>query len=229
MASTQPIFTAQTFRFFRELARNNRKEWMDQNRQRYQQHVVAPFRALLDRLAPAALRLNAHFDVSGRTGVNFSRINRDIRFSKDKSPYRPQMYLYFSDRRVADGDAQLYVGAAAEAVTVGVRIYGGERDSRLVRLAAPRALANLKWLAAQARRLGRKYDSYWYCSEKGDWRQRMGFPLTADDWQRIRGWVVRKKWRPAAALRAAFAQDAAKVFSEVFPLYRFLSSDRWPQ
>jgi uncharacterized protein (TIGR02453 family) len=201
---------------------------MDQNRGRYEQHVVRPFRALLDRLAPAALRLNGHFDTSGRTGVNFSRINRDIRFAKDKSPYRPQMYLYFSDRRAQDGDAQLYVGLSADSVTVGLRIYGGERTSRLVRLAAPRAAKNLKWLAAQARRLGRKYDSYWYSSEKGDWHQRMGFPLTADDWQRIRGWVVRKKLRPAAALRAAFAKDAAKIFSEVFPLYRFLSSDRWP-
>jgi uncharacterized protein (DUF2461 family) len=190
--------------------------------------VVAPFRALLDALAPAALKLNGHFDTSGRTGVNFSRINRDIRFSKDKSPYRPQMYLFFSDRRIEDGDAQLYVGLSAEAVTVGVRIYGGERDARLVRLAAPRAAENLKWLAAQARRLGKKVGSYWYSSEKGDWHQRDGFPLTADDWKRVRGWVVRKKLKPAAALRAGFVKDASKIFAEVFPLYRFLSADRWP-
>jgi uncharacterized protein (TIGR02453 family) len=228
MPQAKPIFTRETFRFFQELARHNKKEWMDANRERYQQHVVAPFRALLEALAPAALKLNAHFDVSGRTGVNFSRINRDIRFSKDKSPYRLQMYLFFSDRRAQDGDAQLYVGLSADAVTAGVRIYGGERDSRLVRLAAPRAQENLKWLSAQARKLGRKYDSYWYSSEKGDWRQRGGFPLAAGDWKRIRGWVVRKKMQPAAALRAGFAKDAAKILAEVFPLYKFLSADRWP-
>jgi uncharacterized protein (TIGR02453 family) len=228
MAWTQPIFTAETFRFFRELARHNRKEWMDQNRGRYEQHVVRPFRALLDALAPAALKLNAHFDVSGRTGVNFSRINRDIRFSKDKSPYRPQMYLYFSDRRVKDGDAQLYVGAAAETVTVGVRIYGGERDSRLVRLAAPRAAANLKWLAAQARRLGKKFDSYWYSSEKNEWTKHDGFPLAPEDWKRVKGWIVRKQMQPAAALRPGFVKDVTKVFAELFPLYKLLSSERWP-
>jgi len=60
------------------------------------------FRALLAALAPAALKLQADFDTSGRTGVNFSRINRDIRFARDKTPYRPQMYLTFPDPAAAE-------------------------------------------------------------------------------------------------------------------------------
>lgn len=50
MARKEGVFTAETFRFFRELARNNHKPWMDANRERYQGHVVAPFRALLESL-----------------------------------------------------------------------------------------------------------------------------------------------------------------------------------
>ena len=87
--------SAETFRFFRDLHRNNHKAWMDENRERYQSAVVQPLRMLLDELAPAVLKLNPALDVSGRTGANFSRINRDIRFAKDKTPYRPQMYLKF--------------------------------------------------------------------------------------------------------------------------------------
>jgi uncharacterized protein (DUF2461 family) len=86
MGKQEPIFTRPTFQFFRDLARNNRKVWMDANRQRYQQFVVQPFRWLLEELSPAVLQLDSRFDTTGRTGANFSRINRDIRFAKDKTP-----------------------------------------------------------------------------------------------------------------------------------------------
>ena len=222
------IFTAETFRFFRELGRNNRKAWMDANRGRYQQHVVQPLRALLDALAPAALALHPEFDSSGRTGRNFSRINRDIRFAADKSPYRTQMYLLFSDQRASDGDdGQLYVGVSPDAITAGFRIYGQGRESRLARVAVPRAVENAAWLAQQARRLGRKYESYWYSVGKGEWTKHEGWPAKPEDWKRLKGWIVRRKMKPAAATRGAFAADLSKVFREVFPLYQFPSSPKW--
>jgi len=235
MAKQSGVFTPETFKFFRDLSRNNRKEWMDANRERYQQHVVEPFRMLLDRLGPVALRLNPHFDVSGRTGTNFSRINRDIRFARDKSPYRPQMYLLFSDERAQSrdastppgaGDGQLYVGLAAEAVTVGFRIYG-ERKSWLGRVAAPRTAEQGKWLKRQGRRLRRKYESYWYSSEKGEWTKNHGWPVSPDEWKRLRGWIVRRKMKPAAATKAGFPDDVARIFRELLPLYRFTSSAEW--
>ncbi len=228
MKSKGAIFGAETFRFFRELGRNNRKAWMDENRERYRAHVVEPLRALLAALTPAAQKLNPEFDVSGRTGRNFSRINRDIRFAADKSPYRTQMYLTFSDQRAADGDdAQLYVGVSPEAVTSGFRIYGQGRDSRLARTAIPRATAHAAWLAQQARRLGKKYDSYWYSVQKGEWTKHDGWPTHPDNWKRLKGWIVRRKMKPAAATRAGFPIQVSKIFREVFPLYQFASSPKW--
>jgi len=111
------IFGPDTFRFFRELARNNRKSWMDQHREDYREAIVGPMHALLDRLTPAVLRLNPRFDVSGRTGYNFSRINRDIRFAADKSPYRPQMYLKFAESAKGEdgGAGELYVGVGGRS------------------------------------------------------------------------------------------------------------------
>jgi uncharacterized protein (TIGR02453 family) len=228
MGKPNSVFTADTFAFFRELGRNNRKEWMDANRERYRALVVEPFRALLEQLTPTVLRLDPQFDVRGRTGVNFSRINRDIRFAKDKSPYRTQMYLMFPSADAADGSGgQLYVGVSAEAVTCGFRIYSEGRDSRLARVAAPRAAQNPRWLAQQARRLARKYQSYWYSKEKGEWTQHHGWPIRPDDWKRIKGWIVRKKMKPAAATRVAFVGDVAKMFREVFPLWRFAGAVNW--
>ncbi len=95
MASRTPVLTRQTLRFFKDLGRNNRKPWMDANRERYQTTVVQPLRRLIEELSQDVLKLDSSFEVSGRTGANLSRINRDIRFAKDKTPYKTQMYVKF--------------------------------------------------------------------------------------------------------------------------------------
>src|SRR5258708_14272293 len=96
MAPAKPVFARETFQFFKDLARHNRKEWMDANRERYQTAIVQPFRRFLEEIAPAVLELDSRLDTSGRTGPNFSRINRDIRFAKDKTLYKAHMALKFS-------------------------------------------------------------------------------------------------------------------------------------
>jgi len=173
MAKPEPIFTRETFQFFRDLARNNRKVWMDANRERYQEFVVKPLRRFLEELSPAVLRLDSRFDTTGRTGANFSRINRDIRFAKDKTPYRAQMYLKVSAPFSGEGETgQLYAGISADAVTAGFRIYTGSerKESALGQIAEPRVLAQPKWPAQQKKKLGRRYESYWYSLEKKEYQ-----------------------------------------------------------
>jgi len=161
MASRRPILTRETFQFFKDLSRQNRKEWMDANRDRYQAAIVQPFRRLLEELAPRALELDSRFDTSGRTGPNFSRINRDIRFAKDKTLYKTHMYLKFSVPAPGKRETgQLYVGLSADAVTVGFRIYSGgkRKESTLALIAEPRVNADSRWVAKQKKRLGRRYE-----------------------------------------------------------------------
>src|SRR5260370_887866 len=90
--------------------------------------------------APAALALDARFDASGRTGANFSRINRDIRFAKDKTLYKTHMYLKFSVPAPEQRETgQLYLGLSLDTVTAGFRIYsGGKRKDSTLALAAAR-------------------------------------------------------------------------------------------
>lgn len=221
MAATV-IFTRETFRFFQELARNNRKEWMDANRERYQEHVVQPFRRLLEEMLPAVMKLDANLGA----GSSFSRINRDIRFAKDKTPYRPQMYLKFGAPFAGDG-GELYVGLSAKTATVGFRIYSGgkRKESALGKVAEPKIEKDARWLAKQRARLGRKYESYWYAVEKKEWRERDGWPASLDDWKKLGGWIVRKKLPTAAATRPPFTRDIAAVFRDVYPLLRFTSME----
>ena len=226
MAAAKPILGKETFQFFRELGRNNRKAWMDENRERYQACVVQPFRRLLEELSPAVLRLNGDFDVTGRTGANFSRINRDIRFAKDKTPYKTQMYLKFQVPSPGDREGgQLYLGVSADTVTAGFRIYSGgkRKDSALAVIAAPRVMTNPKWAARQKRRLSGGYESYWYTTEKGEWTKHEGWPTGTEDWKKILAWIVRRKMRPSAATRATFPKELIKVFQGVYPLLKFTS------
>lgn len=220
------VLRKETFSFFRDLGRNNRKEWMDENRERYKECLVQPLRRLLDELTPEVLELDPDFDVCGRTGANFSRINRDIRFAKDKTPYKLQMYLKF--QRPSPGDretGQLYIGLTAKLVTVGFRVYSGakRKESSLALVAEPRVEANPKWLIQQKKRLSRKYESYWYTTEKGEWTKHDGWPTDPAAWKKIQAWIVRKKMTPAAVSRAGFRRDVTKTFRELYPLLKFTS------
>ena len=226
MRKPEPIFTRATFQFFRDLARNNRKVWMDANRERYQEFVVKPFRRLLEEVSPAVLQLDSRFDATGRTGANFSRINRDIRFAKDKTPYRAQMYLKFSAPFPGEGETgQLYTGVSVDTVTAGFRIYSGSKrkDSALAVIGDAHVLAQPNWIAQQKKRLGRRYESYWYGAVKGDWKEQKGWPAGPEDWRKLQGWIVRRKLKPSEAMRATFPQAIAKIFRELYPVLQFTS------
>jgi uncharacterized protein (TIGR02453 family) len=226
MPAANSPFTKETFQFFRELGRNNRKTWMDENRDRYQTCIVQPFRRLLEDLAPAVLELNENFDVSGRSGANFSRINRDIRFAKDKTLYKTQMYVKFELPSPGDRESgQLYAGLSTDTVTAGFRIYSGgkRKDSVLASIAEPHVIASPRWVAQQNKRLGRKYESYWYATVKGEWSRQEGWPTEPEDWKKILAWIVRKKMKPAAAMRPAFRGELIKIFRDVYPLLKFTS------
>lgn len=226
MPTAKPVFGRDTFDFFRQLGTNNKKVWMDANRERYKASVVEPLRRLLEELTPAILELDDRFDVSGRTGANFSRINRDIRFAKDKTPYKSQMYLKFQVPWSRDGETgQLYVGISSDTVTAGFRLYSGgkRKESAIALVAQPRVLANPQWVAHQKKRLAKKYESYWYTTEKGEWTKHQGWPTGSAGWKRMQAWIVRKKVRPSAATSASFPKEVAKMFRDVYPLLKFTS------
>jgi uncharacterized protein (TIGR02453 family) len=223
-------FAADSFRFFEELARHNHKAWFDENRTRYDEHVVGAFRGLLRALTPFVLKLNPHFETGGKTNGNFSRINRDIRFSKDKSPYKPNFYLYVYDGRHDRGHAgRLYVGLSADCLTVGFSIYGSWRGPKGALETVFRKRAALdrplfEQLLARVLR-ARRYETYWHREEKGEWTQRSGLPRRAEDWRTLHAWVVRKVFLPKACGLATpgFAREVERIFTELYPLYVFTS------
>ena len=95
-------------RFFRGLAKNNNKAWFEANRTRYEVGVREPLKALVEALDAELAGMAP--EITGDPKRSLFRINRDIRFSKDKSPYKTNAGCWFYHQ-----NAGRNVGQAADA------------------------------------------------------------------------------------------------------------------
>ena len=109
MPSKSPYFTEQTFRFLRQLAKNNSREWFTANKDRYEAHVRGPALRLITDLAEPLKTISPELTaVPKAVGGSLFRIHRDTRFAKDKRPYKTNAGMYFAHaaaRKSARGDA----------------------------------------------------------------------------------------------------------------------------
>ena len=92
----QPHLTSDLFEFLLDLRANNDREWFAENKRRYEQHVKEPLLAFIEDLEPHLHSVSEHFVADTRAnGGSMFRIYRDVRFSKDKSPYKTQAAVQF--------------------------------------------------------------------------------------------------------------------------------------
>ena len=89
-------FDAKLVAFLRALDRNNDKKWFQANKDRFSAEVQEPMLAFVEALAPRIRRISKHIVVEAKkSGGSLSRIFRDTRFSKDKSPYHTHVAAIF--------------------------------------------------------------------------------------------------------------------------------------
>jgi uncharacterized protein (TIGR02453 family) len=88
-------FYPETVAFFEGLARNNNKLWFDEHRHDYDTFVVTPARLFVEAMGARLTALVPDIIADPRTNRSLFRINRDVRFSNDKSPYKTHMGIWF--------------------------------------------------------------------------------------------------------------------------------------
>jgi uncharacterized protein (TIGR02453 family) len=83
-----------TLKFLKDLEKNNNKPWFDAHKPQYE-IAKADFYALVEKLIPSIAKFDAPI---GQLLVKqcVFRINRDVRFSKNKAPYKNNMACYFN-------------------------------------------------------------------------------------------------------------------------------------
>jgi len=222
-------FTPDTLRFFRGLARNNRKPWFEAHRADYEREVRAPMRALIEEMDVRLARLAP--EIAGDPKRSMFRIYRDIRFSKDKSPYKTHAACWFhhrdADRRVgsdaAEGSAGFYVHIAPGASFVGAGIWMPARPtlSRLREAIAEgwkgfeRVVRDPTFL----RRFGRLDD------EAMLKRMPRGFPEShpAARWLRYQSYTAGRLLSDAQATAARLPALVETDFARLLPLVRWLN------
>lgn len=88
-------FPPATFAFLDGIAAHNEKPWFDANRALYEAGYVEPGKAFVAAMGPRLKELSPTVEFDAKVNGSIGRINRDIRFSKNKQPYKTHLALWF--------------------------------------------------------------------------------------------------------------------------------------
>lgn len=211
-------FTADAFRFLFEIGLQNNKDFFEANRARHEKEVKVPLQKLALELLPGMLDIDPEFD--RRVGCIVSRIRRDTRFSRDKSPYRNHAWLAFRrpGRRLSEGTS-LYFEITPDYYGYGMGMYAP--DTALMREFRERILAAPDRFLRLADRLTKQFQP------EGDSfkRNRFSAELPA-----LQPYLNRKSlgWHfESAALTRTMTPDLTQElrasFAVLGPMYRLLN------
>jgi uncharacterized protein (TIGR02453 family) len=223
-----PGFRPAAIRFLKQLARNNRKAWFEAHRASYEGELREPMKALVEEVD---VRLAAFApEIVGDPRRSMFRINRDVRFSRDKSPYKTHAACWFyhmdAGRGVGgetEGGAGFYFHLEPGQCLIGAGIWMPPRT----------ALAKLRDELSDdvegfehivlAPRFRRRYGAL--DSDGMLTRLPRGFAEThpAARWLRYQSFTVGRSLREAEVLSPRLPATLARDFEALTPFVRWLN------
>lgn len=119
------MFSKKTLKFLRDLEKNNNRDWFEANKSDYEAQVREPALAYIEAMAPHLGKISPHFIASPKkVGGSLMRVYRDIRFSKDKTPYKTNIGIQFRHTAGKDVHAPgFYLHIESKEVFVGAGIW----------------------------------------------------------------------------------------------------------
>ena len=218
-------FNRDFFKFFRDIAKNNDRAWFEANKARYKEAVVAPLSDFIGALAPRLAKISPHFRADPRpNGGSMFRIHRDVRFSKDKSPYKTHASAQFRHASGANAHAPgYYLHLAPEEVLFGGGIWMPDPPT-LARMRSAIADDSKTWTKAKT--------SKPIVATFGDLRDHGGslvrppkgfdanHPMIED--LKRKSFFLMRDSSEAEAASPAFVSEVAKTFATAAPFMRFL-------
>ncbi|MDP6174721.1 MAG: DUF2461 domain-containing protein [Rhodospirillales bacterium] len=224
MAEDFTGFPNEFFTFFTELAANNERVWFNANKDRYKEEVAGPICAFIEAMEPALRKISPHYVADPRpNGGSMSHIYRDVRFSKDKRPYKEHGACQFRHQAGKDAHALgFYVHLEPSLVMFG----GGtwKPDSAALRRIRERIAADP---AAWKKVTGNKKlkDCFGGVSGDGLKRAPKGFdpdhPLIGDP--KRKSFFAMRRADAKLAGSAKFTTEVADTFTAAKPLMKFLN------
>ena len=218
-------FPVDTLRFLSELKANNQRDWFEDNKQRYRENLLSPMCSFIEAMDSELARVSDCFVADSRPhGGSMFRIYRDVRFSRDKSPYKEHAACQF--RHMAGNDAHtlgFYVHVAPDEVFFGGGIWrppsGPLAQVREAIADDPDAWKKATRSAAFKRRFG---------EVSGDSLKRppRGFdaeqPLIVDI--KRKSFFAVQRVAPRTIEERGFAREVSRAFVALKPLMSFLAT-----
>jgi uncharacterized protein (TIGR02453 family) len=122
-------FSKQTITFFRKLAQNNTKMWFDQNKEMYEREVMVPSRDFILAMGARLKKIAPGVQADPRVNKSLFRLNRDIRFSHDKTPYKTHLGIWFWEgSRPRMECSGFYFHLEPQRFMLGVGLYAFPKD-----------------------------------------------------------------------------------------------------
>ena len=123
-----PGFPKDTFAFLEGIAAHNEKAWFEANRPLYDTGYVAAARDFVTAIGPELKSIAPAVKFEPRVNGSISRVNRDVRFSKDKRPYKDHLDIWFWTADSKSWDCPgFWFRLTAKDVYFGVGIHGFEK------------------------------------------------------------------------------------------------------
>ncbi|MFI5311510.1 MAG: DUF2461 domain-containing protein [Gemmatimonadales bacterium] len=224
-------FRPQALTFLRELRRNNRREWFEARRETFVLEISDPMKALVEELDVRFADVAPEF--VGDPKRSMFRIYRDVRFSKDKSPYKAHAALWIYHRapgrgvgKEIDGGAGFYVHVEPGGSLVAAGLWMPPRPSLAkVRAHFDEDLPGWKRAIGAPvfkRRFGKLTDD-----EPGVLLKRLprgyGEGHPAERWLRYNSFTVSRSYTDAEILSPRLVDHAMKDFAAAVPMCRWLN------
>lgn len=217
-------FPRDFFLFFHELSANNERAWFEANKPRFRESVQGPMSDFIAAMAPHLGRVTKEFVADPRpNGGSMFRIHRDVRFSRDKRPYKEHAAAQFRHRFGRDVHAPgFYVHLQPGEVFVGGGLWM-PRPEALNRVRSAIAAKPAAWKKAVG---DKTFTSVFGGLEDAGAlvRPPRGYdpahPLIAD--LKRKSFVATQTSSERAAQSRAFVEQAAETFRALSPLMRFL-------
>jgi uncharacterized protein (TIGR02453 family) len=219
--SPQPYFTEKSFKFLRDLKRNNRREWFEARRELYERDLKQPMLALIEKVTQAMMEYApGHLRPAQKSML---RIYRDTRFSADKTPYKTHLAAWWTRSGLEKtSGGGYYLSVSPKELVLAAGVYMPPKEQLLaVRMHLLERHAEFKRLMEE-KKLRRKMELHDPMSLT---RPPKGFPADhpAIDWIKWRQWGVIATLPAEEALKPSLATTVGAYFQLAQPLVDFLN------
>jgi uncharacterized protein (TIGR02453 family) len=214
-------FSPDALSFLRALKRNNRREWFQPRKEKYESLIKAPMLELVECLNHELARFAPQYITAPQKAVY--RIYRDTRFSKDKTPYKTHISAIFPrSNAVKREGAVFYFHFTEKELLMFGGVWGPERDELLAyRTLIQESHEELAAILAEAK-LRRAFGGL-----QGEQLSRMpkGFPVNhpAEGLLRQRQWYLEDTVEAKMVCSSKLPQQLAKRFELMAPFVEFMN------